>query len=54
MGILFVLKSAIPQEIVPQEMGCGSSAMTCSLGASYSEWHTRPACGKNACTGRRS
>jgi transposase len=23
-GILFVLKSGIPQEMLPQEMGCGS------------------------------
>ena len=27
-GILFVLKSAIPWEMLPQEMGCGSG-MTC-------------------------
>ena len=31
-GILFVLKSAIPWEMLPQEMGCGSG-MTCSGGA---------------------
>jgi transposase len=36
-GILFVLKSAIPREMLPQEMGCGGSGMTCwrRLG----EWH---------------
>lgn len=28
MGILFVLKSGIPWEMLPQEMGCGSG-MTC-------------------------
>jgi transposase len=27
-GILFVLKSGIPWEMLPQEMGCGSG-MTC-------------------------
>ena len=27
-GILFVLKSGIPWELLPQEMGCGSG-MTC-------------------------
>ncbi len=29
-GIIFVLKSGIPWEMLPQEMGCGSG-MTCSL-----------------------
>jgi len=28
IGILFVLKSGIPWEMLPQEMGCGSG-MTC-------------------------
>lgn len=28
-GILFVLKSGIPSEMLPQEMGCGSG-VTCS------------------------
>lgn len=46
-GILFVLKSGIPWEMLPQEMGCGSG-MTCSGGAWRSG--TRPGCG-SACTG---
>ncbi len=32
-SILFVLKTGIPWEMLPQEMGCGSG-MTCSLAAS--------------------
>jgi transposase len=35
-GIVFVLKSAIPWEMLPQEMGCGSG-MTCWRG--LKEWH---------------
>ncbi len=35
-GILFVLKSGIPWEMVPQEMGCGSG-MTCWR--RLKEWH---------------
>ena len=35
-GILFVLKSAIPWEMLPQEMGCGSG-MTCWR--RLKEWH---------------
>ena len=35
-GILFVLKSGIPWEMLPQEMGCGSG-MTCWR--RLSEWH---------------
>lgn len=31
-GIIFVLKSGIPWEMLPQEMGCGSGS-TCSGGA---------------------
>jgi transposase len=42
-GIIFVLKSGIPWEMLPQEMGCGSG-MTCSGVASRSgKWR---ACGK--------
>jgi transposase len=40
-GIVFVLKSAIPWEMLPQEMGCGSG-LTCSGGAYASG--TRPEC----------
>jgi transposase len=36
MGILFVLKSGIPWEMLPQEMDCGS-AMTCWR--RLEEWH---------------
>ena len=35
-GILFVLKSGIPWEMLPQEMGCGSG-MTCWR--RLNEWH---------------
>jgi hypothetical protein len=35
-GILFVLKSGIPWEMLPQEMGCGSG-MTCWW--RLKEWH---------------
>lgn len=35
-GILFVLKSGIPWEMLPQEMGCGSG-MTCWR--CLKEWH---------------
>ena len=35
-GILFVLKSSIPWEMLPQEMGCGSG-MTCWR--RLKEWH---------------
>jgi transposase len=35
-GILFVLKTGIPWEMLPQEMGCGSG-MTC--GRRLKEWH---------------
>jgi transposase len=35
-GILFVLRSGIPWELLPQEMGCGSG-MTC--GRRLAEWH---------------
>ena len=35
-GILFVLKSGIPWEMLPQEMGCGSG-MTCWR--RLQEWH---------------
>ena len=35
-GILFVLKSGIPWEMLPQEMGCGSG-MTCWR--RVQEWH---------------
>jgi len=34
-GIIFVLKSGIPWEMLPKKMGCGS-AITCSGGASRS------------------
>src|SRR5215213_6420669 len=46
-GILFVLKSGIPWEMLPQEMGCGSG-MTCSGDASRSG--TRRGCG-SGCIG---
>ncbi len=36
MGILFVLKSGIPWQMLPQEMGCGSG-MTCWR--RLKEWH---------------
>jgi transposase len=35
-GVLFVLKSGIPWEMLPQEMGCGSG-MTCWR--RLKEWH---------------
>ncbi len=35
-GIIFVLKSGIPWEMLPQEMGCGSG-MTCWR--RLAEWH---------------
>ena len=35
-GILFVLKTGIPWEMLPQEMGCGSG-MTCWR--RLKEWH---------------
>lgn len=35
-GIIFVLKSGIPWEMLPQEMGCGSG-MTCWR--RLTEWH---------------
>jgi transposase len=41
-GILFVLKSGIPWEMLPQEMGCGSG-MSCWR--RLKEWHTRRAYG---------
>jgi transposase len=37
-GILFVLKSGIPWELLPQEMGCGSG-MTCWR--RLAEWHAQ-------------
>lgn len=37
-GILFVLKSGIPWEMLPQEMGCGSG-MTCWR--RLRDWHRR-------------
>jgi transposase len=46
-GILFVLKSAIPWEMLPQEMGCGSG-MTCSGEASRNG--TKRACGRGCTT----
>jgi transposase len=36
-GILFVLKTGVPWEMLPQEMGCGSG-MTCWR--RLREWHT--------------
>ncbi len=45
-GILFVLKTGIPWEMLPQEMGCGSG-MTCWR--RLKEWHTRSGCG-SGCT----
>ena len=36
-GILFVVKSGIPWEMLPQEMGCGSG-MTCWW-RRLEEWH---------------
>ena len=36
MGIIFVLKTGIPWEMLPQEMGCGSG-MTCWR--RLKEWH---------------
>jgi transposase len=45
-GILFVLKSGIPWEMLPQEMGCGSG-MTCWR--RLKEWNTKRVCGRN-CT----
>jgi transposase len=35
-GIIFVLKTGIPREVLPQEMGCGSG-MTCWR--RLEEWH---------------
>ncbi|BBL78489.1 hypothetical protein Rxycam_00067 [Rubrobacter xylanophilus DSM 9941] len=46
-GILFVLKSGIPWEMLPQEMGCGSG-MTCFSDASRNG--KKRACG-NSCIG---
>jgi transposase len=43
-GIVFVLKSGIPWEMLPQEMGCGSGS-TCSGGACATG--RRRACGKS-------
>ncbi len=40
-GILFVLKSGIPWEMLPQEMGCGSG-MTCWR--RLKEWHEAGVC----------
>jgi transposase len=42
-GILFVLRSGIPWEMLAQEMGCGS-AMT--YWRRLEEWHARTACGE--------
>ena len=42
-GILFVLKSGIPWEMLPQEMGCGSG-MTCWR--RLKEWHEAGAWGR--------
>jgi transposase len=42
-GILFVLKSGIPWEMLPQEMGCGSG-MICWR--RLKEWNEAGACGK--------
>lgn len=47
-GILFVLKSGIPWEMLPQEMGCGSG-MSCSGVGSRSG--TRQAYGKGCTRG---
>ena len=47
-GIIFVLKSGIPWEMLPQEMGCGCG-MTCSGDASRSG--TKPACGSTSTGG---
>ena len=48
-GILFVLKTGIPWELLPQEMGCGSG-MTCWR--RLEEWH-EAGCG-SACIERCS
>jgi len=45
-GIIFVLKSGIPWEMLPQEMGCGSG-VTCSGDASKSG--KKRACGSVFC-----
>src|SRR3954449_9541781 len=37
-GILFVLRSGIPWELLPQELGCGSG-MTCWR--RHREWHAK-------------
>lgn len=44
-GIVFVLKSGIPWEMLPQEMGCGSGS-TCWLRACATG--NRRACGKSS------
>jgi transposase len=45
-GIVFVLKSGIPWEMLPKEMGCGSGATCCGACATGK----RPECGAS-CTG---
>jgi transposase len=40
-GILFVLKSGMPWEMLPQERGCGSG-MTCWR--RLAEWHAQGVC----------
>jgi transposase len=37
IGIIFVLKSGIPWEMLPKEMGCGSG-VTCSTRTSGRSW----------------
>ena len=49
-GILFVLKTGIPWEMLPQEMGCGSG-MTCWR--RLKEWHAAGVW-ESACTRRCS
>ncbi|NVE91295.1 transposase [Halomonas titanicae] len=34
-GILFVLKSGIPWDVLPQEMGCGSGVTCNTIRAAY-------------------
>ncbi len=39
-GIIFVLKSGIPWEMLPQEMGCGSRRLRAALtGRRFAPWH---------------
>src|SRR5687768_9764394 len=46
-GIVFVLKSGIPWEMLPQEMGCGSG-VTCWR--RLREWHKRQGYGSECTT----